>query len=385
MASEEREPFKSMESDSRTAEEGASATGAMTPMEKFRDILLGQKRSLLLRRFLLLLAVANVGYQLFVKLPAQWLETSPSREAYDYYLASHRFLDGEKLYRPWPEYGPRIISDYEHPYPADRFPYPPPVAVAISPLVKTQFYIFGWRWSMLMFAAFWVYAWCLAKMAKDNPTGQDILLAGLAISFVPWSTVPFFTGIIDPIMWALFGLALVTPFRGAAFMASAWVKLYALWPMLFAWRREGNRILKQALVVFIIGFAIGSLAGVRSYYDWAKDFLPVISQGTFFKHNLSLSFVGLRFARLLGWRYEIGPLPLLARIYLDVMEVIGPLLFGWLSRKKKPEIQYACVTAGAILFGPLCWTTYLPILLAPATLLLREWLEEPTAAQTEAV
>jgi hypothetical protein len=304
-----------------------------------------------LRRILLLLGALSLGWHLFFLLPDQWLNTNPNREAYDYFLAAKRVRTGDKLYRPWPEYGPYILEDLEHPYPLERFPYPPTLAVVLSPFTRAEFYLFVWRWNMILFGAFWVYAWCLAQMATGKAQGEDVLLFGLAITLIPWTTRSLYTGMIDPLLWAFFGLALVTPLAGIFFSLSALVKLYAGWPLVFSFRREGRRPLLQAIPVLALGLGIGCLAGGwRVYLDWARYFLPVVGQGTFNANNVSLTMLGLRLARLLGWHYTIGPLPAWARLYIASMELVGPLLAGWLTRKRMPAMQYACAGTAAALF-----------------------------------
>ena len=36
---------------------------------------------------------------------------------------------------------------------------------------------------------------------------------------------------------------------------------------------------------------------------------------------------------------------------------------GWLTRRARPVLQYACVGCAAVVFAPLCWSSYLPLLL----------------------
>jgi hypothetical protein len=186
------------------------------------------------------------------------------------------------------------------------------------------------------------------------------------------------------VLWALFGLALAfSRARGFGFMASAMVKLYGAWPLLVATSREGWRVLRGAGVALALGTAVcalvlGPAAFVGALLDWARYMVPVVGQGTFMVDrvhgaaNVSLSFAGLRVARGLGWEYQPGPLPSWARLYLTLLGIGAPLLCAWLTRRMDNAVlRYGLVTVAAVLFAPLCWTTYLPLLLAPLAVAVR--------------
>ncbi|MBW3622981.1 MAG: DUF2029 domain-containing protein [Armatimonadetes bacterium] len=322
-----------------------------------------------LRYLLLTFSILNFCYTVF--LISDW--DCGSGEAFHYWAASRRVYKDEKLYRPWPDYGPHYLTDEKYNYEGDRFPYPPPMAAVLSQFSTESFPFFKRWWTYVLFTAFWVYAACLSFLFYRRLTLEGMLHAGLILSLTPGSLLTFFTGIADPLLWALFGLALATRWTGVALITSAWIKIYAGWPYLFALFREGKRIAWQGIFTLAAGFAIGLYyCGLQTFIDWATYFLPVVGQGTFSESNYSLSMAGLRLFRLLGWEYTIGPLPLWARGWLFSVELLVPLAVGYLTRKKCPKFQYACVGVAAAACAPLCWITYFPLLLLPLVLYARQ-------------
>jgi hypothetical protein len=204
------------------------------------------------------------------------------------------------------------------------------------------------------------------------------------VAATPGAQLAFMVANVEPVLWALFGAALAWPAaRGLGFAASAMVKLYCAWPLLAAVSREGWRVVRGAALALALGtvlcmLVLGPGVFARSMLDWARYMLPVVGQGTwaFDPHyggtNVSFSFAILRVARELGWEYRPGPLPAWARLYLTVVGVAAPLLALWLTRRMR-DVALRCglVTAAAVLFAPLCWATYLPLLLAPLAAAVR--------------
>ncbi|MDQ3814222.1 MAG: DUF2029 domain-containing protein [Armatimonadota bacterium] len=318
---------------------------------------------------LTVLGVFHLAAQLGGWLPLHWQRTDRERDLTVYYDALRRLRTGQPLYQPWPDYVPA--------YTPSRYFYPPPFAAVFAPLGGLSFLWFARLWYLLLLASFWIYAWCLARLASPAGTRVTIpavLIAGLILDLWPRIYWAMSFGNAEPMLWALFGLSLATPNRGAALAGATLIKLHALWPLLLAIRHEGRRVPLPALLVIGFGLLLGWLVcGMQSYLSWWPAISPVLRQGTFNPDNISLSFAVLRLARLLGWDYNpADPLPRAAQLYLSLMAVAGPLFLIWLVRRQKPLMQYACVGAGVLLFAPLCWTMYLALLLAPLALWLRE-------------
>jgi hypothetical protein len=338
-------------------------------------------RAMTLRRSALLAlraaALLHLLMQLMVFLPTHWGRTDVHRDVTYVYTAAERVRTGQPLYWPWADYGPHVHTEAGPPYPFDRHPYPPPLATVLAPATTLPFATFARLWYVPLLLAFWVYAWCLARLALERADVWRVVIVGLILSLFPGTYRVLSLGQVDPILWALFGLAMVVPaLRGAAFAASAAVKLYAGWPLLFAVKREGRRVLLPAAAVFAAAFLVsGVTLGFDIFFTWTRYMLPVISQGTFNADNVSISFAGLRLARLLGWDYVPGPLPLAARMYLTVVGIAAPLAAGWLTRSARATVQYSLVGCAAVLFAPLCWSSYLPLLLVPMAVGVCVWRE----------
>lgn len=327
-------------------------------------------------------ALAHVAVQLLVFLPNHWRREDVQRDVTYVYTAAERVRTGEPLYWPWPEYGPHVHTEMGPPYVFERHPYPPVLAAVLAPATTLPFTTFARLWYIPLLVSFWIYAWSLTRLALGRADFWTVLVAGQLLTLFPGTYRALSLGQIDPLLWALFGVALVVPaLRGAGFATSAVVKLYAGWPLLFAIGREGRRVLVPALGVAAAGFLVGGLTlGFGIFFTWAQTMLPVVSQGTFNADNVSLSFAGLRLARMLGWDYVPGPLPGAARLYLTGVGIAAPLLAGWLTRRARPVLQYACVGCAAVVFAPLCWSSYLPLLLVLPAIGVRILLERSAPA-----
>jgi hypothetical protein len=275
-----------------------------------------------------------------------------------------------------------------HPYPHNRYPYPPFFIATLAPLAKLSVATFARIWYVVLYAGFFAYAASLARLATGRITPARVIVAAAVLAATPGAQLAIMVANVEPVLWALFGLALAFPLaRGFGFMASAMVKLYGAWPLLVATSREGWRVVWGAGAALVLGVVVcvlvlgpgEFLGGMR---DWVRYMVPVVGQGTFMVDrvhggaNVSLSFAGLRLARSLGWEYQAGPLPEWARLYLTLVGLAAPLLCAWLTRGMESSVlRYGLVTIAAVLFAPLCWTTYLPLLLAPVAVAVRLWLD----------
>lgn len=301
-------------------------------------------------------------------LPQNWNRTDDLRDTPIYYDVARRVLDGQPIYQPWPGYGPDQFLN--------RYFYPPPFAAFIAPLGHLSPQAFSNLWYLLLLVAFWIYAWCLARLACRRVSVFNVLAARLILWLFPFGRLALTYGNAEPFVWAFFGLALASGAkrRGIALSAAALIKIHPILTLLIAWRREGKAVALPAALTLFTGFFLSALVfGIGAYRDWWTAVPSVVGQGSFNHANFSLSFAGLRLARELGWQYHGGPLPATARLYLTAMGFVGPGVAVYLSRKCEPKLQYAFVANAAILFAPLCWHMYLPLLLTPAAILFKEW------------
>lgn len=330
-----------------------------------------------------LLAAAHLVVQTTHQVPRLWQVAANRPDGLNYHHTVQRAARGDALYRPWPDYGPHYATA-GYPYPLDRHPYPPFLTAALMPLAGSGPLEFGRAWYVVLFAAFWAYAVCLARLATGRVTPVAVLVAGCVLGVTPGAWLALLLANVEPVLWALFGAALAFPtLRGFGFTASAMVKLYCAWPLLLALRLEGWRVVRSALVALGAGVLAGCLAlGFAGFFDslrdWATYLLPVVGQGTFHVNtrfggiNLSVPLAGLRLARHLGWEYVPGPLPGWARLYLSVLGIAAPLLAVWWTRRLDRDLRYALVTVAAVAFAPIFWTTYLPLLLVPLAIWIRK-------------
>jgi hypothetical protein len=326
------------------------------------------------------LYLAYLGGEL---VPALWARAARRDDMVRYYVIAGRALRGQALYWPWPDYGPHFATP-GHPYPQPRYPYPPFLMGVLVPFAHLPLLTFARMWYVVLYAGLAVYAASLAKLATGRVTLAGATVATAVVAATPGAQLAFMVANVEPVLWALFGAALAWPAaRGFGFAASAMVKLYCAWPLLAAVPREGWRVVRGAALALALGtvlcmLVLGPGVFARSMLDWARYMLPVVGQGTwaFDPHyggtNVSFSFAVLRVARELGWEYRPGPLPAWARLYLTVVGVAAPLLAMWLTRRMR-DVALRCglVTVAAVLFAPLCWATYLPLLLAPLAAAVR--------------
>jgi hypothetical protein len=321
-----------------------------------------------LKRALLSLAVIHAVCQVVAFVPAHWNRRDPVSDRTVYYLAARAVHRGEPLYRPIPDYGPHKRPDV--------YLYPPPFSAFLSPVALLPFQWYSRLWYMLLVVAYWVYAVCLARLATGRIALPEVLVAGLALAVWPGAYWAMSLGQVDPLLWALFGVALAAPAaRGVALAAAALVKLYAAWPLAASALRDGRCVFVPAAALVAASLALGWVAcGGHAYVEWARIVLPIVGQGTFNPDNVSLSMLSLRLACLLGWDYRPGPLPQPIRLYLTFWAVAGPAAVWWITRRRSPAFQYAAVGLAGALFSPLCWSSYLPLALG----LVAVWLGDPS-------
>lgn len=306
-----------------------------------------------------------VGF-LVVLLPALLQHTDPRRDVMHVFVHVQRIRHGLPLYWPWPQAGPYLHATA--PYPAERVSWPPILTPLASPLGYLSFTTFSRIWTVILSAAVVVYAGALACIA-GRLTLRSFLLAFAAVLLCPGTIRTLALGNPDPLVWVGIGVGVAATgaSRGAGFMSAALIKLFGVWPLLASVvRKDGRRALVGAGICATVlgGAAMAILSPTRfaeSSIAYVRYMLPALGQGTFAPNNLSLSMAGLRLARLFGWEYLGGPLPEPARLYLFAVGVAAPLTAIWLLRKHSVAVQTAGVTCAAIVFGPICWTTYLPI------------------------
>lgn len=321
------------------------------------------------------LAIFHLAIQLTVVAPRELARTDIDRDVPVYWYAAKNALEKQPIYRKQIEYGPGNS-------PEGVYIYPPPFAAIIAPFGMLPFEIFSRIWFCILLTSFWLYAYCLARLFKDNQiTIRDVLIWGLILGLFPGTYIALGFGQVDPLLWALFGFGLLCSARPVLWALAAVIKIFYVWPWLAdavgIARSGGIVILLRRLVpaVVLLGLLVfygGIVCGWDSYLIWIRDVLPTLSQGNSNAHNVSIPFSVLRLARLLGWQYSGGPLPVLAHLWLSAASIGGSLLVWFYLRSHPIQILSAALAAAAILFSPVCWPYYLPLLLPLVALLFRE-------------
>ena len=313
-----------------------------------------EENPLLCRAFAVLAALHPI-YQIFVWLPMQWRQTSLLRDIVVYYNTAVNAAGHRPLYQPLPNFGP---DGHGTPY-----LYPPQFALLLAPLGRLSFHDFCVVWYVALVAGFWVFAWTLDRMAAERASIRGTLLWGLALAATPGAYEAMSEGQIDPVVWALFGLALATRYRGVFLGILTHVKLFGLFPILMSVRSEGKRVAVPAVLTVIAGFAAGVAAfGPASLMHWVQWALPIPGQGYFSPYNLSLSFLLLRVGLALGmWRYPGGPLPAGPHLFLQVCLAAGIAGSIWATRRMPAPKNYIVVLLAVLLLSPTCWYTYDPL------------------------
>jgi hypothetical protein len=341
----------------------------------FTLILSNLRRSRLLGTALFGLAIFHLAMQLIVVMPRNLAVTNPEENIAVYYKAAVNAHNRRPIYRKQPNYGP------DHEIEA-VYLYAPPFAAIISPFAALSFVRFVQLWYCVMFAASWVFAWCLARLYFDDRIDiRKVLIWGLILDLFPGGYAAFSIGQIEPLLWALFGLGVVAIARPTLWALCTFVKPFYMWPLFAeiadAARENGIKVLLRSFFpAIIIAAALilcgGIICGWNSYVVWVRDVLPTLSQGNFNSSNVSFSMAALRAARFIGWQYSGGPLPTLPHLWLTAASIGAPLLTWFLLRRYSIQLKSAALVIVAILFAPVCWTYYLPLALPLIALVFRE-------------
>jgi hypothetical protein len=326
----------------------------------------------LFKRVLFILAVFHALFQVGWWIPSQWSRDDTERDVQIYYSAAFRLKNAEPLYQPWPEYGPEILPN--------RFFYPPPFLLLARPLAELSFLWFSRVWYALILTAFWVYAACLAYIVTRQINLKNTLVAGLLLSLTPGAVYAIAFANFEPVMWACYGLAIVAVCANPLYKwapiplaIAAMMKLHPIWALGLVISKLGKRALVLSVLTLGVGLALGIwICGWENSRSWWSATAPVVSQGNFYGGNFSLSFLLIRLIDWLGWEHQSGPLPTPFRLYLSVMSILGPLVTLYLSRHKTLAWRIALLGAATILFSPLCWNMYMPLLLLLPALWLRD-------------
>ena len=311
----------------------------------------------LLGKSVVALAVFHFVAMLLVWFPTEFARTDHFRDIAVYYDAIQRFNHGQNAYELWPDYGVQMTPSH--------FFYSPVFLLWTRPLAGLSYQNFSHVWLCLVFGAFWVYCACLSRLTTGKWDWKAALVYGLVIDTLMEGYTALCLGQFEPFMWMLFGLALTTRGRAGWLALATLVKIHPIWSLCLA-LTQNRSAWKWALATTVPVVALSwCLVGTRAWLMWWPATQPVASQGTFHFGNWSWSFFGLRLMWCAGLLKASGTLPLWAKAYLSLCALGAPLGTAFLARKQSPELRLTLVASAGVLFAPLCWGFYYPLLLLP--------------------
>lgn len=293
-----------------------------------------------------------------------WQRTDHVRDVVVYWQAA-RHAGTDKLYRVPKGFGHTLALKLP-------YLYAPPFAALLKPFGNASFLSFARGMLIVSMLAFWLFAYCLSHLA-GHPTLRGTLICGMILGIFPGVSEALALGQVDPILWALFGVGLITAYTPNWFLLAAIVKPFYFWPALT--QRYHTWQIFQGFLLLAALFALGGMVcGWNTYAIWLREILPLVSQGTFASGNISLSFGALRLLQYAGiWHYTDGALPMFGHLWLTLASLCAPAIMWLLLRRQEPRLKAAAVMAAATLFAPICWITYLPVTLPLLVLLLRQF------------
>ncbi len=311
------------------------------------------------------MALALVGLWIQQSAIPTYYRADQQRDMVLYFRAAQNVNAGRSLYTARPNYGPD-----SKPF---EYLYPPPFAAAIAPLGRLLWLSFAKVWTIGLIASFLGFALCLSLLS-GRPNAWSFIGWLALICVFPGASRALSLGQIDPLLWFLSALGVWAialranqsrAASGAVLGVASLIKIYAAWPLFAVGKSEGRaQIWGGAVVVGALALALGALVcGLDSYAQWAHAVLPIAGQGTFNPDNYSFSMGVLRVAQLLGWHYAGGPLVGLPKLWLSGAAIAGPLATLLLTKRLELRWRVALITIAAAWCAPLCWSTYLPLVL----------------------
>lgn len=329
---------------------------------------------------LLIVLAVIPAIHLLVLVPQLWQTADKPRDFAAYVMAAERVREDQPLYEETPP-GPHV--------PGEGAPYLyPPFLAAISALIPFAGVALSRFVLLTGVLCFWVYAFCLDRVAAGRSTVYGVFLWGALLTAGVAPLGALWVGQVDSLIWALFGMSLAFPLgRGFYLTAAALTKPFAVWPLgLALWRETRVASAGTLIAIMLAGVLAAAAMGPAELFQasrqWLIDIYPALSQGQFaFRMaevtdsqtwnrllgflgtgNISLGFLPLQLAHAAGWEFPGVDLPVWARMYLTMVSLAAPLIALWLTRRRAPVLRYAALMSAAVLFAPICRTTYLPIL-----------------------
>lgn len=327
-----------------------------------------------------------VPFAMVVLVALEWngIRGQPARDSLAYHQAAADARANGPLYDPPSDPGPHSF--------VGRWPYlyPPPLAALVSLFPQVSYRTFDRIWLLLNFTSFWVFAASLGRIQVGRWSRHAALTWGAGLFLIPGSVLAIHFANVEPVVWALVGLAFAVPATtGLLLVLAASFKLTPAWALLSLATRRPRWVVPQAILgtALLSILCVGVVGAGRFLSDsltWWTRVLPPLTQGQFWGGslavlrqgigpldilgNLSLSFVPIQLAVLAGWDYQGGLLPLGLRLYLTAVGILTPLLVLWRTRRMPALEQAAFVLVSAALAAPIVRPYVLPLALLPLAL-----------------
>lgn len=321
----------------------------------------------LIQLIALLSGIVNIWYQILFWIPSNWHRIDHDRDMAIYYEAAMRMHSGQPVYH--------TLTNVDGPWRTPQwYLYPPYLAASLTPFCG-HYTLFCHVWYSLLIAAYWTFAYFLARVSVGRPSLTGTVVWGLVIALTPGAYRDMSLGNVDAMLWALFAGAMFLGGNQTLLMLMSLVKPYAIVPWLvYAVRRGKMRSTGSSVLLLAVATAAAiAVGGMGAFETWVTRATPLVGQGTFDPANWSLSFLPLRVAHGLHlWRYHDGPLGRWPRAYLTLMSIAGPAAAVYFTRRMSADARAVTLFLVTMLFAPLCWGMYLIYAYVPIAVLLRD-------------
>jgi hypothetical protein len=265
-----------------------------------------------------------------------WLPNHASRDTSGLDVPGYYEAAGRVVHRA-PLYDGAVEAFYSGRAP---YIYPPPLAVALSPLARLSASTFQAMWYALVLVGFWCYAAGLVRLFGARVGVANVLGAGFLLQFAPGIAMSMSLGNADAIVWAMCAWSL----RGGGALAgfAGALKVFPGWSLLAKSKRD---VAIGVAVAAATCAATLTVVPLSDWSAWVKLMTAIGAGGMAWHTNISLP-------ALLGVH---GLAPMLALVAIAIP----------LRSRLSPELGGAVLLVLALWLSPICWWHYAPVLLMP--------------------
>jgi Glycosyltransferase family 87 len=273
--------------------------------------------------------------------------------AYDfaaYHAAARRVLAGDPLYLPG------TVDAYRAGEFEGLYLYPPPVAIAFTPLALFPFDTAAAIWFALRVLLLGVGCAIL-------PVSRSARLATFAIAAVSFPVLfDLNLGNVSVVIFALAAVGWALGDHPVASVAHAVLVLlrlpFAAFGLLWAFQRRWRMVVQTAIAGLVIAVASSLVLGFDANREYIAILLglPDVSSG---EHNFSFKSIAL----------DAGLDPVVANVFLLAGVLVGVAAIGFAAVRRDGDTAFVVTAVATLLTAPFLHPHYLVILLLPAALL----------------